>query len=36
MSLENFTCLCQWPQETAWKQSTTLGFVLHLSLHLNL
>lgn len=34
MSLENFACLCQWPQETGWRQSTMLHFVLHLGLDL--
>lgn len=35
-SLENVTYLCQRPQETGWRQNTTLGFVSHLSLDLNL
>lgn len=36
MSSENFTCLCQRPQEIGWRQSTTLHFVLHFGLDLNL
>lgn len=36
LCVENFTCLCQWPRETGWRQSTTIHFDLHFGLHLYL